>query len=235
MSDLFRDREMTVLEHLEELRRRLIIAGMATLVAFAVSAVFLTWPVITLLTEPAGVKLVALRPTEVFSTYMKVALATGAGLAMPVIVLEALLFVAPALHPHERKYLLAAVPSVTIAFCAGLAFGFLVVIPAATRFLLGFGGGAIEPFWSIAEYLSFVTSFLFWIGVSFETPLFLFFLAKLGVVNVAQLGRYRRYAFVGAFVLSAIITPTPDPFNQTIVALPIYLLYELGVLLARFA
>ena len=224
-----------MLAHLAELRRRLIVSGLATMVTVAASALFLTWPVISLLTDPAGVKLAALRPAETFTTYMKVSLTTGIGLAMPVIVSQALLFVLPGLHSHEKRYVLFGVPAITSAFAVGLAFGFFLVIPFAVRFLLGFGGDLIEPVWSIESYLSFVTSLLLWIGLSFETPIVLFFLAKLGVVNWRQLARYRRHALVGAFVLGAIITPTPDPFNQTIVSVPIYLLYELGILLARFA
>jgi len=226
---------MTILEHLEELRRRLVIVGIATGICFVLAAVFLTWPVMDFLTRPAGMKLFALSPTETFSTYMKVALATGAGLAMPVIVLQTLLFVLPALHPHERKYVFLAVPSITVAFALGVLFGLLVVVPAAVRFLVGFGGEVIDPLWSVAEYLGFVTTFLFWLGVAFETPLFMFFLAKLGVVDARRLAHFRRYALVGAFVAGALITPTPDPFNQTVVAIPIYLLYELGVVFARFA
>lgn len=226
---------MPLLEHLRELRRRVIIAGLAIAVGVAVAAIFLAWPVIALLTEPAGVKLAALRPAETFVTYMKVSLVTGVSLAMPVIVWQALLFVLPGLHPHERRYVYAAIPAVTLAFGAGLAFGFLVVIPFAVRFLLGFGADLIEPVWSVEAYLSFVSTFLFWVGLAFETPLVLFFLAKIGVVNARQLSAYRRYALVGAFVLGAIITPTPDPLNQSLVAVPLYLLYELGVLLARWA
>lgn len=236
MTDASHDREMTIFQHLEELRRRLIIATLATGVGMLIAAVFLTWPVMALLSEPAGeMKLVAIRPTETFTTYFKVALATGAGLAMPVIVTQGLLFLMPALNARERKYLIFAVPSVTGAFCAGLAFGFFLVVPFAVRYLLVFGGDVVQAFWSIEAYLSFVTALLFWIGVSFETPIVLFFLAKLGVVNSAQLSHYRRYALVGAFVMGAMITPTPDPLNQAIVAVPIYLLYELGVFLARFA
>jgi sec-independent protein translocase protein TatC len=227
---------MTIFEHLAELRKRLIISGLAIIVGMTVAAVFLTWPIIGLLTQPAGVeKLVALRPTETFVTYMKVALVTGAGLAMPIIIWQGLLFVLPALHPHERRYLFLAVPGATIAFACGLVFGFFVVIPAAVRFLLGFGGGVVEAFWSIDEYLSFVSTFLFWIGVSFETPIVMFFLAKLGVVTARQLAGLWKFALVGSFVVGAIVTPTPDPFNQTIVSLPIFFLYGLGVLFARFA
>jgi sec-independent protein translocase protein TatC len=235
MSEQFEDREMTIFEHLAELRTRIMISGIAVIVGMAISAFFLTWPAIDLLTRPADVHLQVLRPTEAFTTYMKVALTLGAALAMPIIIWQALLFVMPALHRTERRFLLFAVPSVTIAFCIGLAFGFYVVVPAAVKFLAGFAAGAVETNWSFDEYISFVSSFLFWIGVVFETPIIIFSLAKLGVVDVARLGRYRRYALLGAFVIGALVTPTPDPLNQTIVSLPIYLLYELGVFLARFA
>ena len=227
---------MTILEHLRELRTRLIITGIAVAIGMAIAAFFLTWPVIRLLTaEPAGLNLVALRPTETFVTYFKVALVTGTALAMPVIVWQVLLFVIPALHSHERRYALLAVPFITVAFAAGLAFGFFIVIPSAVRFLTGFGGDVIGQYWSIEEYLTFVTTLLFWIGLSFETPIVMFFLAKLGVVKPRTLGRFRRYAVVGAFLIAAMITPTPDPFNQALVAIPMYLLYELGVFMARFA
>lgn len=226
---------MTVLEHLAELRKRIVIAGIGSGIAVVIAAVFLTWPVIALLTQPAGIQLAALRPAETFATYMKVALTTGIALAMPVIVTQALLFVLPGLHPQERRYVYLGVPAITLAFTVGLAFGFFFVIPFAVRFLVGFGGDLVQQIWSIEAYLSFVTSFLFWVGLTFETPIVLFFLAKIGVVSAPQLAGFRRYAIVGAFVLGAMITPTPDPFNQAVVAVPIYLLYELGVLLARFA
>jgi sec-independent protein translocase protein TatC len=227
---------MTIFEHLAELRRRLIFAGLGIIVGMAVAAFFLTWPVIGLLTEPVGAdKLQVIRPTETFVTYMKVALATGAGLAMPIIVWQSLLFVLPALHPHERRYLFFAVPAITFAFACGLAFGLRVVVPAAVRFLMGFGSEFVDVHWTLDEYLSFVSSFLFWIGVSFETPIVMFFLAKLRVVTFRQLVGFWKAALIGAFVIGAVITPTPDPFNQTIVSLPIFGLYLLGLAFARFA
>lgn len=226
---------MSVLEHLAELRHRLIIAGIVTAVTVGVAAAFLTWPVIGLLSTPAGIKLAALRPAETFVTYMKVSLVTGVGLAMPIIVWQGLLFLLPALHKNERRWIYIGVPAISVSFAAGLAFGFFFVIPFAVRFLMGFGGDVVEAVWSVEAYLSFVSSLILWIGASFETPVVLFFLAKIGVVNARQLGSVRRYALVGAFVLGALITPTPDPLNQIIVSVPIYLLYELGILLARFA
>ncbi len=226
---------MSILQHLAELRKRLIIAGIATAITVCVAAAFLTWPVVGLLSAPAGVKLAALRPAETFVTYMKVSLVTGIVLAMPVIVWQGLLFFLPALHKNERRWVYIGVPSITFAFAVGLAFGFFLVIPFAVRFLLSFGSDVVEAVWSVEAYVSFVSSLILWIGASFETPIVLFFLAKTGVVNARQLGSVRRYALLGAFVLGAIITPTPDPVNQIIVSVPIYLLYELGVFLARFA
>jgi sec-independent protein translocase protein TatC len=226
---------MSVLEHLDELRKRLIIAGSATAATVLFSAFVLTSPIITLLTQPAGIKLAALRPAETFTTYMKVAMTAGIALAMPIIIWQLMLFVLPGLKPNEKRWVYVGIPAITVAFAIGLTFGFFLVIPFAVRFLLGFMSDVIEAVWSVEAYLSFVSSLLLWIGVSFETPIVLFFLAKIGVVNSRMLAHYRRYALVGAFIIGAIITPTPDPFNQTIVSVPIYLLYELGVLLARFA
>src|SRR5436309_950804 len=116
--------------------------------------------------------------TEKFVTYFKVALVTGACLSMPVIVWQALLFVLPALHRNERRWIFVAVPFVTLAFAIGLAFGFFIVIPSAVRFLYGFGGDFVGQLWSIEEYLTFITTLLFWIGLSFETPIVIFVLAK---------------------------------------------------------
>jgi sec-independent protein translocase protein TatC len=233
VSEAQQDREMTVIEHLEELRKRLIISIVATVIGMIIAAMWLTWPVYFLLTEPSGLQLHATRPGEMFFAYFKVALVVGAALAMPVIVYQVMRFVMPALHPHEKRYLLMSIPAVTIAFITGLAFGLFVVIPAAVRYLIAFGGDVVVAIWTVEEYLSFVTTLLFGIGVSFETPIIIFFLARLGAVSAKQLASYRKFALIGAFVIAAIITPTPDPLNQAIVAIPIYLLYELGVLLAR--
>jgi sec-independent protein translocase protein TatC len=109
----------------------------------------------------------------------------------------------------------------------------MVLLPFALRYLLTFGGDIATPFISIGEYISFVTTLLIWMGISFELPMVVVFLSKLGVVTPKQLRGYWKYALVGSFAVAAIITPTPDPFNQTLVAVPLYLLYEIGVLFAR--
>src|SRR5438874_398136 len=123
------EHRMSVLEHLADLRKRLIIAGSATAATVLLSAFFLTSPIITLLTQPVGIKLAALRPAETFTTYMKVALTAGTALAMPIIIWQGLLFVLPGLHHHERRWIYVGVPAITIAFAIGLTFGFFLVIP----------------------------------------------------------------------------------------------------------
>jgi sec-independent protein translocase protein TatC len=159
----------------------------------------------------------------------------GIALSMPVIVYQVLSFVTPALYEHERKYLFIAVPGVTLSFAAGVAFCYFFMLPFAIAFLGGFQTDIFNPIWSAERYLDFVTTFLFWVGITFELPIVMYFLSKMGVVSAQRMAGFRKYAFVLAFVIGAIITPTPDPINQSIVSLPIYFLFELGVLLARFA
>jgi sec-independent protein translocase protein TatC len=228
---------MTILEHLEELRQRLIIAGLALIVGMAISAFLLTQRVMEWLVAlaPAGAPVIYINPPEVFTAYLKVALFTGAALAMPVILYQAFMFVVPALTPPEKRVALLAVPGASLCFLVGVLFGYYLLIPAALGFLGGFSGGLIQPMWSIGPYLGFVASFLFWLGVAFQTPVVIVVLVKLRVVTHRQLGRYRKYAFLAAFLAAAIITPTPDPLNQAMVGVPLYLLWELGLLLARWA
>jgi len=128
-----------------------------------------------------------------------------------------------------------AVPGVFFSFVCGVLFCYYLTLPFATKFLAGFLANDIQPFWSVEKYYSFVAGFLFWVGVMFELPIIMFFLSKLGVVSHQRMARFRKYAFVLAFIIGAAITPTPDPINQTIISLPVYLLFELGVILARFA
>jgi sec-independent protein translocase protein TatC len=236
------DREMTMLEHLDELRKRLVAAVIGVVVGILVAVVPLpgygsiTETVVKLLAEraPAG-KLTTLGPGEGFFTFLQVALIIGIALAMPVIIYQLLAFVTPALYDNEKKYLYIAVPGVTFSFVVGVAFCYFLMLPFAIAFLGGFQTDIFAPLWSAERYLDFVTTFLFWVGITFELPIVMYFLSKLGVVTPQRLSSFRKYAFVLAFVIGAVITPTPDPINQTIVSLPIYFLFEIGVLLARFA
>jgi sec-independent protein translocase protein TatC len=144
-------------------------------------------------------------------------------------------FVAPALYENEKKYLYIAVPGVTFSFVVGAAFCFFLMLPFAIAFLGSFQPDIFLALWTAERFVDFVVTFIFWVGVTFELPIVMYFLSKMGVVSAQRLAKFRKYAFVLAFVIGAVITPTPDPVNQTIVSLPIYFLYELGVILARFA
>lgn len=239
------DKEMTLLEHLEELRGRLVAAVIAVVVGVLVAIIPLpylgnsiTWIVVDGLTaqgKASGVNFITIRPGEGFFTYLSVALVVGAALAMPIIIYQILAFVSPALYPQEKRYLYLAVPGVFFSFMCGVAFCYFLTLPFATRFLAGFAAQTFTPTWSAEHYIDFVATFLFWVGVMFELPIIMFFLSKMGVVSPKRLAGFRKYAFVLAFVIGAAITPTPDPINQTIISLPIYFLFELGVILARFA
>ncbi|MBC7263564.1 MAG: twin-arginine translocase subunit TatC [Chloroflexi bacterium] len=225
---------MTILEHLSELRARLIICVVTLVLTTFISFAF-TDRILRLLIAPAGIKPIFLRPTEMFVTYFRVALLAGMVLAMPVIVYQVLRFTLPALKPNERRYVFLAIPTASVFFVIGILFAQFILLPFALRYLLTFGGDIAEARWAIGEYVSFVTTLLFWSGVIFETPLLLFFLTKLGVVSTAFLSENRKYALLASAVLAAIITPTPDPFNMLLVMVPLCLMYEAGVLLSRFA
>ncbi len=226
---------MPLMEHLRELRTRLIRAFIALAITTAGSFVFAK-QVLVILIAPMGDTLPqALKPTESLGNYMKVALICGVTLAMPFIVYQIGRFVAPGLTTKEKRYLILLVPGATICFVSGVAFAYFVMLPAAIPFLQGFMADIIEQRWAIGEYLSFVTSLLFWIGVAFELPLFVYFLTKLGIIDARTLSKNRKYAVVIIAVLAAVITPTVDPVNMTLVMGPLIVLYELGVILAKIA
>ena len=232
--------QMTLVEHLDELRKRLISSVVALVITTAIAFVFTpTLFQLLLVPAPPVIKregLIFIEPTEAFLTYFQVALMTGIGLASPVIFYQVLGFVLPALTRREKRLLFAFMPLVVIFFCIGVAFGYFVTLRFALTYLIDFNiGGVLRPMIRVGDYLGFVTTILFWMGVSFETPIVIFFLAKTRIVNVRRLSAYRKYAILVAFVLAAVITPTPDPLNQSLVAIPLWILYEIGILLSRFA
>ena len=228
------NRPMTVLEHLVELRQRLIKALLALIITTSLSLIF-TRRFLALLTAPMGDNLPqAISPTETIVIYFKVALIGGLVLAMPVIIYQFIRFIIPGLLPHEKRYLYFIVPAASLLFASGVAFAYYVMLPAAIPFLLGFMGDIIRQQWSIEKYMSLVTGLLFWVGVIFETPLVIAFLAYLGVVSPGMLWKNFRYAIVIIAIIAAVATPTPDPINMSLLMLPLVLLYLLSILLAVF-
>lgn len=226
---------MPIMVHLEELRQRLIKATLALVVTTGISF-FFTEPILKVLVRPMGeARPVFLSPTESIGNFMKVALIAGVTLAMPVIIYQFFRFLAPGLTKQEKRYLFVIVPAATFSFLVGAAFAYFIMLPAAITFLYGFLQDVADPTWSIDRYLSLVTRMIFWVGMSFETPLIIFFLAKLGIVSVDTLTRNRKYAIVIIAIVAAIVTPTPDPVNMSLVILPLIVLYEIAILLARLA
>jgi sec-independent protein translocase protein TatC len=226
---------MPLMEHLKELRDRLLRAAIALGITTVISFAFAKW-VLVFLIEPMGdTAPQALKPTESIGNYMKVALISGVTLAMPFIVYQIGRFLAPGLTKSEKRWMLVLVPGATLCFVAGVAFSYFVMLPAAIPFLQGFLSDIVEQQWALGEYLSFVISLMFWIGIAFELPLFVFILAKLGVVDAEMLSKNRKYAVVIIAILAAIITPTVDPMNMALVMGPLIVLYELGVILAKIA
>ena len=228
------NRPMTILEHLVELRHRLVKAVLALIITTFVSLVF-TRHFLTLLTAPMGDNLPqAISPTETVVIYFKVALISGLVLAMPVLVYQLISFIVPGLYHHERRYLRIIVPASSLLFASGVAFAYYVMLPAAIPFLLNFMGDIIRQQWTIERYMSLVTGLMFWVGVIFETPLVVAFLAYLGVVSPGVLWKNFRYAIVLIAIIAAVATPTPDPINMALLMLPLVLLYLLSILLALF-
>ena len=233
------DTPKPVSAHLVELRRRVTLSVVAVVVGMMVAFVFHR-PILRLLQAPApecsGVpvnQLIFTEPTEFIGIAFKVSLLAGFVMALPFLLLQIVLFVAPGLTGTERRYLFALLPVSLLAFALGAAFGYFVLFPPAFKFLCTFGSDVATPFIRIGSYTNLMLTLLFWMGIVFETPVVLYFLSRIGVVSYSQLSRWRKYAVVVAFILGAIITPTLDPVNQTIVALPIIVLYEVGIWLAR--
>ena len=234
MSDSRNDKTMPLMEHLRELRNVLIKCGIALAITTVISFAF-TSQILQFLVAPYGSFLVTIDPTENVTTYFRVALVSGAVLAMPFFVYFIWGFIAPGLEAKEKRYVRYIVPGATFLFLLGVAFAWGLMLPAAIGFLSTFQPTIFKTSWRAAAYIPFVTSLLFWIGVAFELPLLIFFLAKLKIVTARQLLSWWRFAVVGIAVAAAVITPTVDPFNMMLVMAPLIFLYFLSILLAKFA
>ncbi len=231
------DKRMAFLDHLGELRKRILWSLAAILGGLAVTLNF-TDRLMKLVRRPfdaavPGQKLVFLAPTEAFWVYMKVALIAGCVLAMPVVLYQIWAFIAPGLHTHERRFALPFVIIGSLFFLLGATFAQLVVIPFAMRFLVTFPGPDLAPMISINSYVDFVLKFTLAFGAIFELPVAITLAARMGIVTPQFLAKNRKYAILINFILAAILTPTPDVFNQTLMAGPMILLYELGIISAR--
>ncbi len=228
-----KDDTLTFVGHLGELRKRLLRAIIALLITTAISFPFAEY-IFSFLTAPAqDASLIFIEMTEMIGTYMKVSLASGIVLAMPYLVYQLLMFVSPALTRREKKYIYIILPWITLMFAGGVAFGYFILIPPAVHFLMTFGSEIATPTIKIGNYVSIIARLLVSVGAVFETPVIILFLARLGIVTPKTLASKRRHAVVIAFILAAIITPTFDPVNQSLVAFPLIALYEMSIWLAK--
>jgi sec-independent protein translocase protein TatC len=229
---------MPLMEHLRELRGRLM-WSVGTVMVGMIIGWFAAQPVIDALTSMCTVcdrGFIAVRVLETLVTKLRVAFIVGLAFAMPMVLYQIVAFVLPALHRHEKRYLWLFLPGASLLFIAGMAFGFTFVVPRTVNFLVGFLEGTenleVQP--RIDDYVSFMTNLVLVIGLAFQTPLVVLLLTKLRIVSAQTLGRYRRHAVLVIAVAAAVLTPTPDPFTMFMVMGPMYILFELGILLSRF-
>lgn len=224
---------MTYLQHLEELRRRIIVSAIALGVAFAVAWIF-AWDILTILKAPAGtITLNYMTPMEPFLVRFKLALFGAVVLAIPVVLFEILSFASPALKAKERRYTVGVMVMIVAFFAVGVIFGYRVIMPPGLRWLFGVAGTQMKPVLSASQYVTFMGWFMIGLGVSFETPVFIWMLVALGVVTPEQLTKQWRWAVIIILLTASVITPDWSPVTMSLVALPMAVLYIISIALAQ--
>nr|MBA2601421.1 twin-arginine translocase subunit TatC [Actinomycetota bacterium] len=233
---------MTVMEHLRELRTRIIISALA-FILISVIAFFFYDPIQTFLRTPLcdvprdrlgpqGCELVFTKPTGGFQFRLKLTALVGLAVTSPIWIYQIYAFIVPALTSKEKRYSIPFLASSILLFLVGTTFAYLT-LPVGLRFLIELGGEGLVPLVDAESYLSFVGFLLLAFGLTFELPLLLVFLGLVGAVSVEQLRQHRKTAFVSTFVLAAVVTPSQDPYTMSIMAIPLYLLYELTIIILR--
>ncbi|MHC4759590.1 MAG: twin-arginine translocase subunit TatC [Planctomycetota bacterium] len=226
---------MSLGDHLEELRARLILAILGLIIGTIICLFFGT-RIITFIESPYNKlmpehPLVVLAPADAFIGYMKISLISGLIVSSPWVFYQLWMFVAAGLYPHERKYVHLAVPFSAILFVAGALFFLFVVAPISLLFFLKFGDFIkVEANWTFQKYISFMTILMLVFGVGFQTPIAIFFLNRTGLVSLQALRKSRKYVLLSVFVIAAVATP-PDVISQITLAIPLYALFELGIFL----
>ena len=225
--------------HFSELRKRIIFSLIVYLIATILGFVFHR-NILSLMVQPVteinqlsqGLP-VFTNITEFWSVVMKVSMLSGLLLSFPIISYQVLAFILPGLKSNEKSFIIILLPGSIISFYIGAAFGFFVLLPPAIKFLVYFGGDISEPLIRIGSLVQLTINLMMWMGVCFQLPIVMYILALIKVVDSKKLSKFRKYFLIFSFILGAVITPTFDPINQILVALPIMLLYEVGILLSR--
>jgi sec-independent protein translocase protein TatC len=232
------DVEMSFLDHLEELRWRLIYAAIGVVIGAIVAWIFIDPLVDVILLKPArdaGTELQNLRPFGQLFLFVQVAIIIGVVVSLPNLFYQLWKFISPALKKNERKYILSIVIFSSLCFLAGIAFAYFIMLPLALKFAAQFGTEAIKNEFAIDEYMSIIISVMLAAGCVFELPMVSFFLSKLGILTPAFMKKYRRHAIVIILVLAAVLTPGADPVSQVILAVPLVLLYELSIFISKIS
>lgn len=225
------DKDMTLTEHLAELRSCLLKA-LAALVIGTASSVYFLQDIMDVLTSAAK-ELYYMRPAEAFMIYMKVALLSGLLLASPFMLYELYAFVRPALTWRERKFTFLCIPLTLLLFIAGMLFSYSFVFPRGLEFFLG-AAGKVNPLISMESYLDFLLMLVVPFGFAFNVPVILTLLAYLGLISSRLLMKFQRHVILAAFIIAGVITPTPDIITQTLLAVPLILLYEVSIIIIRY-
>lgn len=223
---------MSVVDHLSELRTRLVIAIVAIIIG-TLGAYYYVEDILQILVAPAG-KLYYTKPTEAFFTYMKISLVAGCIVSSPVWFYQIWAFIVPALSKGEKKVTFMVVPTAVVLFVVGVLFSYYLVLPMAIQFFIGFGTDELQPLFSIGQYIDFVIAFILPFGITFELPLILIALGILGILSSDRLREYRKMFILLAFIIGAAISPTPDMLSQTMIAGPMILLYEISYGVLRY-
>lgn len=225
--------EMTLIEHLEELRDRIVKSVLAIGVAF-IAGVFLAGPLLKRLQEESGAAtgFDVVSPTDPITIYFKIALYIAIGLALPVLLWQVVGFLLPGLTGKEKRFLILSMPFVILLFLTGVAYAFFFAAPRALQFLSSFMSDIYE--WSPEgqEVISFYLTLMVGLGLAFQLPVVMFIMAKLGAVTPQKMRSFRKYAVVVLLIVAAIVTPSTDPINMGVVFFPLYLLYEAGILVS---
>lgn len=234
------EREMSFLDHLEELRWRVVKAVLGLLVAIAICGYFSDWIVSEAILRPSKLTtppltLINTVPYGQITFYMVVIFVAGLIASSPWILYQIWKFIQPGLLPKERKYISGIVTFTTFCFLGGVAFAYFIMLPYMLQFFASFGTPGIQNMISVIEYMSFVVQLILLSGLIFELPMVSYFLARLGILTPAFMRHYRRHAIVAILIISAIVTPTTDPITMGVFALPMFVLYEVSVWIAAIA
>lgn len=236
-SDLSPEDKQTIIEHLEDLRKSLLISIVAIIIA-AVFAFYYSEQILTIIMSPLSSlneNLIVTGVTEAFFVKLKLSFIAGFVIAFPVVVWALWRFIKPALYPHERKYVYILFPVTIGLFAGGVLFAYYGILKLILNFFIYIAGENLETMFKVDQYVSFVLAFTIPFGIVFELPVVVFFLSKLGIIGYETMARNRKYALLVIVILAAALTPGPDPFSQMMMAIPVYLLYEISIWIAKLA